>query len=158
MMSRKVRGKMRSGKTTQKKRRRKAAPKKQASKRVSRSRRVFRQCLLCGAQVDEMYGTGDTSWCPHCREPEWVIEKIGELPDPRLYGGWVLEQEEIKRKESAVGNLPSWKYRKPYTGTYTCLKCHSEFNLLAAETLRCHECGGFLIWGALGYLWKNQNG
>ncbi len=138
----------------------------------SQSRRVFRQCLACGAEVDQMYGAGDTSWCPHCHEPEWVFEKVGELPDPQLYGCWLLEEEEAKRQPPAPASLPPlpalpatnlWKgpdmkTRKLHTGAYCCPRCCFEFNLVAEDNLKCDECGGSLVSGSLEDQWEDEDG
>ena len=101
-----------------------------------------------------------------------MYEEIGEFPDPQMYGYWLLEQEEIKRKSAATADVPSRPRRpainvwqeidreigKTYTGIYTCLKCHCEFNLIAEDSSICNECGGLMISGAYGYLWKNHGG
>ncbi len=148
--------------------------KRKSSTSASRSRRVFRQCLICGAQVDAMYGTGDTSWCPHCHESDSIFEQVGELPDPQLYGSWLLGQEEKAAAEASPSSKPAsarnstpplttspvtrgseMKNRKLHTGIYSCPRCCLEFDLLAEASLKCDECQGPLVSGSLDELWEN---
>ncbi len=164
--------KKQSREATKKRRRRKTVPKNSESKGASRSRRICRQCLLCGAEVDQKFGTGERSWCPYCHQPDYIYEKIGEFPDPVMYGHWLLEQEEVERKANAIGNVPPstflpardlWRdldkrSGKIYSGVYTCIKCRSEFTLHAATSSACHKCGSLSLQGAWGWAWKNQNG
>lgn len=148
------------------------ARKREPRARRSQSRRVFRQCLACGAEVDQMYGTGDTSWCPHCHELGMVFEGVGELPDPQMYGGWLLEQKESAAKTSSSAGRPPplatppptnpWKgldmkTRKLHTGAYCCPRCCFEFNLVAEDSLKCDECGGPLVSGSLEDQWEDED-
>ena len=103
-----------------------------------------------------MYGTNETSWCPHCHEPEWVFEKVGELPDPQLYGCWLLEEEEAKRQPPATWKGSDMKTRKLHTGTYSCPRCCFEFDIVAEDSLKCDECGGPLVSGSLEDLWEDE--
>ncbi len=135
-----------------------------------RGKRHFYQCLMCGAApIDPMYGLGLESWCPHCREPEGIDYREGQLPDPVLYGRWRQRQEE---KASAPeldqkGNDPfshlqlsngvtTMKQSKTHTGTYCCPACCIEFNLVAEESLKCDRCSGPIIKGTLEDLWEDD--
>ena len=156
---------------TQSRSRKVPARKREPTAGRSQSRRVFRQCLLCGAQVDPMYGAGDTSWCPHCHELGMVFEKVGELPDPQMYGSWLVEQEKAKRQPPAPTTLSRWpdlpatnlpkgldmKTRKLHTGTYCCPRCCFEFDLVAEGNLKCDECGDPLVSGSLEDQWEDED-
>ena len=144
-----------------------------------RSRRVFRQCLACGAEVDPMYGIGEPSWCPHCEESGMNVENIGELPDPQLYGSWLCRQREQASKPTSPSlndsspssgpGIASWlpappkfginmKSRKRHTGIYSCPHCCLEFDLFAEESLKCDECRGQLISGSLDDHYEDDEG
>ena len=100
-----------------------------------------------------------------------MIEEIGQLPDPLMYGGWWI-REEIKRKSVEKAGLPPGSRPPPinkwqeadraigrlYTGIYTCIKCHCEFNLVAEDSSICNECGGFMMPGAFGLAWDSRGG
>lgn len=129
--------------------------------------RRFYQCLACGAPVDPMYGTGDGSWCPHCHEPDQIFWSEGRLPDPQLYGSWLLAQ----RKNTAAQvpalapntNTPfpstltstttsgesDMKQRKAHTGVYSCPECCVEYELNNETVLKCDDCGGPLLEGTV---------
>jgi hypothetical protein len=152
-----------------------AGPKRPPSSGASRNRggsasstvggRRFHQCLACGAPVDPMYGTGEGSWCPHCHQPGEIFWSEGRLPDPQLYGTWLLEQQ-----KGAVGATPAsptnpsfpsinapittsgeseMKLRKAHTGVYSCPKCCVEYDLNNETVLKCEDCGGPLLEGTL---------
>ena len=148
--------------------RRKTSSRKNTSKTLSsRSRKIFRQCLSCGGIVDQMYSTGDVSWCPHCFDFGAIDEKIGELPEPQLYGSWLLSQKEAEkekqqnpREDSAAtlnfGGGATLKTRKKHSGVYSCPECCIEFDLFMHEELKCDECGGPLVSGSLEDQWEDE--
>ena len=126
-----------------------------------------------------MYGTGDPSWCPHCEESGMIVENVGELPDPQLYGSWLWRQREPAKKPtspspdngalSSGADIASWlpappkfginmKSRKRHTGIYSCLHCCLEFDLFAEESLKCDECRGQLISGSLDDHYEDDEG
>jgi hypothetical protein len=127
------------------------------------AKRLYHQCLACGAQVDPMFGLGDGSWCPSCRKCGEVYCAEGELPDPQLYGNWLQKQEEAKSMRASPrantdANPPapqsqngdtSMKHPKLHSGIYCCPDCCIEFDLMAEESLKCDRCGGALIKGTL---------
>lgn len=162
-----------SKKNAKKRSRKKTSKRKNALRTLStKSRKVFRQCIHCGGIVDQMYGRGDGSWCPHCFDYDSICERVGTLPDPQLYGSWLSEQEEAedrKRKEieekkrlDNIFGIPSSptisektavpKTRKMHTGIFSCPECCVEFQLFMDETLKCDDCNGPLLSGPLdGY-------
>ena len=81
---------------------RKKTPRRKRSTKTlsSRSREIYRQCLSCGGVIEQKYSTGENSWCPLCFDYGSIDEKIGELPDPQLYGSWLFEQKEAEEKEA----------------------------------------------------------
>ena len=158
----------------------KKSPKKEPRKKTSRrknaprtlsakSRKVFRQCINCGGVVDQKYGKGDGSWCPLCFGFDSICEKIGELPDPQMYGTWLATQEEAeekKRKANAEKSRENTLFEnsapksnflgganmktvKKHTGLYSCPKCCVEFDLFMDEDLKCDRCGEPLVSGSL---------
>ena len=169
MSKKKTRRKRKTTKTSKRRRTRKAP----ASTR-SRSQRIYRQCMTCGAPVEQMYGTGESSWCPHCHDVGWVVANVGELPAPDMYGGWVLEQEELAKKNALYSGNPSPsevpgantplspfiglgpKTPKLHTGAYCCPTCCFEINFVAEASLRCDECQGPLVSGSLDDYWKAE--
>lgn len=135
--------------------------------------KLYYQCLACGAPTDPMFGAGDASWCPSCKQCGEICCAKGELPDPSLYGKWV-EQTERKRAEAkeivraassadtaqgsaslpfnplqSANGVTTMKQPKLHTGIYSCLECCIEFDLNAEESLKCDRCGGQLIRGSL---------
>ncbi len=150
---------------------RKKTPRRKRSTKTlsSRSREIYRQCLSCGGVIEQKYSTGENSWCPLCFDYGSIGEKIGELPDPQLYGSWLFEQKEAEEKERKVAAEKSrknalfrnpaptlnifggakMKTRKKHTGVYSCPKCCVEFDLFMDEDLKCDECGGPLVSGSL---------
>ncbi len=157
-------------KNAAKKLRKKTSRRKNAPRTLSaKSRKVFRQCLTCGGIVDQMYGKGDNSWCPHCFDWGSICEEIGQLPDPQKYGSWLGEQEEAEEKrkkeiaekdrldklfgksdsEITTQGVQKLKTRKMHTGVYSCPDCCVEFNLFMDEALKCDDCGGPLVSGQL---------
>ena len=159
------------GKKSSKKKPRKKTSKRKRSPRTLRakSRKVFRQCITCEGVVDQKYGKGDGSWCPLCFDFDSICEKIGELPDPQMYGTWLAVQEEAeekKRKAAAEksranalfeNTAPKSKFFgganmktvKKHTGLYSCPKCCMEFDLFMDEDLKCDKCGEPLVSGSL---------
>ena len=119
--------------------------------------------------MDQRYGTNDDSWCPHCDAVGSIVAKNGEIPMPALYGDWVREQRSM-RSSSPGAQLPppvapaapsafpallgesNVKTTKTHTGTYSCLHCMTEFDLVAETHLKCDECGGPLLQGSLDEL------
>ncbi len=158
-----------SGKKSSKKKPRKKTSKRKNAPRTlfAKSRKVFRQCISCGGIVDQKYGKGDGSWCPSCFDFDSICEKIGELPDPQMYGTWLATQEEAeekKRKAAAEKSRASplfensapksnffgganMKTMKKHTGLYSCPKCCVEFDLFMDEDLKCDRCSGPLVSG-----------
>lgn len=117
---------------------------------------VYRQCIACGyAQVDPMYGLGKDSWCPECKRTGNVLHCEGQLPDPELYGFWVIEKKKQGIPVSVVSPISPTtgvnpvKTRKTHTGAYSCLECMVEYDLVADESLKCDGCGGMLEKGTL---------
>lgn len=123
------------------------------------------QCDRCGGLVDQRYGTNDDSWCPHCDAVGSIVAKNGEIPMPALYGEWVREQRQMSSNPHAKQLPPNLAPTTPsafpaplgesnmktvntHTGTYSCLKCMTEFNLFAETHLKC-DCGGALLRGSL---------
>ena len=98
-----------------------------------------------------------------------IVENIGEIPDPQLYGDWLLGQEESAMEQAPRSSDSSqtggpgathrtlidlkkgidMKTRKLHTGVYSCPHCCLEFDLFAEESLKCDDCGGPLISGSL---------
>ncbi len=165
---------MTDGKTVNKKAktkaRKKTTPRKKSTKALSpRSRKIYRQCMSCGGVVDQMYSTGDNSWCPHCFDYGSILEEIGELPNPQHYGSWLFEQKEAEEKKQKIAVEISQpkslmekpapaasffggkqvKTRKKHTGVFSCPICCVEFELFLDAGLKCDDCGGPLVKGSL---------
>ena len=108
-----------------------------------------------------------------------IVENVGELPDPQLYGSWLYRQRhpESESSSSPEGDKPDsvksviadWlrtppkiginmKSRKLHTGIYCCPRCCLEFDLFAEESLKCDECGGQLVSGSLDDRYDNDEG
>jgi hypothetical protein len=160
-----------SGKKSPKKKPRKKTSRRKNTPRTlsAKSRKVFRQCASCGGIVDQKYGKGDGSWCPLCFDYDSIHEKIGELPDPQMYGSWLATQEEAEKKKrkaaaekshanaSFENSAPksnffggaNMKTVKKHTGLYSCPKCCVEFDLFMDEDLKCDRCGEPLVAGTL---------
>ena len=112
-----------------------------------------------------MYGVGEGSWCPQCRQPDLIVSAEGQLPDPQFYGQWLLQRQDVGAAARFVPAAPSpspsssgfdsangdsvMKQRKTHTGTYCCPECCLEFNLVAEESLKCDQCSGPLYQGTL---------
>ena len=136
----------------------------------SRRKRIFHQCLMCGAApIDPMFGLGLESWCPHCGEADGIDCREGQLPDPVLYGRWRQNQEEktsapeLDAKDNdpfshfqLTNGVTTMKQTKTHTGTYCCPACYIEFNLVAEESLKCDRCNGPLTKGSLEDLWEDD--
>ncbi len=133
-------------------------------------KRIFHQCLCCGALVDPIFGLGLGSWCPDCQQPDAIDSQEGQIPDPVLYGSWQQRQKERTRfPKPPAGEddgrprfypMPgetTMKQRKTHTGTYSCLECCIESNLVAEESLKCDQCGGPLSKGSLEDLWAGED-
>ena len=69
--------------------------------------------------VDQKWSVGENSYCEHCGGYGSIIENIGELPDPQLYGSWLMRQQEAEEKARAEEK--------------------------SAANLRCEKCGGRLV-------------
>ncbi len=130
--------------------------------------RLICQCDRCGGLVDPRYGTAEDSWCPHCDVVGSIVAMEGQIPMPALYGDWVREQRKIRSNRQGTQlpapvdpmtpstfSAPSGdsivKTAKTHTGTYSCLDCMTEFNLVAETHLKC-DCGGALLKGSLDEL------
>ena len=123
-------------------------------------KRIYYQCLRCGAPANPMYGEGDDSWCPDCGHTGYVYSCEGRLPYPALYATWE-ESHQSSASSKAEGALTNpvisdpvhgataTKRMKSHSGTYSCLNCCIEFDLVAVTQLKCDECGGPLIKGEL---------
>lgn len=167
-----------SKKSATKKSRKKTSKRKKTPRTLSsKSRKVYRQCIHCGGIVDQMYGKGDGSWCPHCSDYDSICERTGTLPDPQLYGSWLVTQEEAEEKrkkemaqEERIDNLfrnqdpdsraqgvQTLKTRKTHTGIYSCPNCCVEFNLFMDEALKCDDCGGPLVSGQLDQYFVDED-
>ena len=140
MSKKKSKRKPRARKVSKKKRGRK----KKTMPRTSRSQRIYRQCMLCGGPGEQKYGTGDNSWCPHCRQTGHVCYLEGKLPDPPMYGAWLEEQEELARavessasrttSRTASGAGPRLTPSAPKTG-------EPQVPILSSGTYHCRGCG-----------------
>ncbi len=146
------------------------ATKKRARAVPSRARkRIFHQCLLCGAPVDPMFGLGLEGWCPHCEQPDGIDCREGQLPDPVFYGRWLQRQkknassshpdpkgaDQLSHSHFTQG-VTTMKQTKTHTGTYCCPDCCIEFNLVAEESLKCDRCSGPLAKGSLEDYWADE--
>jgi DNA-directed RNA polymerase subunit RPC12/RpoP len=127
------------------------------------------QCDRCGGLVDPRYGTDDDSWCPHCDAIGSIVAMEGQIPMPALYGDWVRQQRQTRSNPQGTQRPPpidpttrstfpastggsNVKTAKTHTGTYSCLNCMTEFDLVAETHLKCDECGGPLLQGSLDEL------
>ena len=152
----------------------------QLSRRLGTTRpigraQIFCQCDKCGGLVDPRYGTDADSWCPHCDAIGSVICQDGQIPMPPLYGKWV--RKEVERRGSAhvaqssapnASTMPvpfpartgesTMKTAKTHTGTYSCLNCLTEFDLVAETRLKCDDCGGALLQGTVEELSDEEAG
>ena len=140
----------------------------ESRKRVGRASwgRTYYQCINCGAPVDAMLvGDGSNNWCPSCHTSGDVMCEIGHLPDPPLYGQWLRSQEEKHPITPGTTTVPvpmcqpatlngesPMKTPKTHTGTYSCLDCYIEFDLVAEPSLKCDQCEGPLSRGSLEQL------
>ena len=138
----------------------------------SRAKRLFYQCLRCGALTDPKFGSGESSWCPSCQYEGQIHFSECEIPYPALYGSWIERQKEnstVKDPSDTVGELlkhalgslstppavtpthgeNEMKIPKYHTGTFHCPKCAIEVNLFAEQVLKCDKCGGRLVKGPL---------
>jgi DNA-directed RNA polymerase subunit RPC12/RpoP len=85
---------------------------------------------------------------------------------PALYGDWVRKERERRTnaqgaQSSATTDLltpasfpastggSSVKTVKTHTGTYLCLSCMTELDLVDETHLKCDDCGGPLLQGTL---------
>ena len=133
------------------------------------------QCDRCGGLVDSRFGTWDDSWCPHCNAVGSVVAQEGQIPLPALYGEWVREERERRAhaqtaQSPAAAVLPTpapfpastegstMKTAKTHTGTYSCLECMTEFDLVAETHLKCDDCKGPLRQGTLEELCDEDDG
>ncbi len=134
-----------------------------------RAPKRYHQCLACGGIVDPMFGLSEDSWCPHCRTGGEVYYAEGALPDPVLYGQWLMDQEKVRATpdvaKTAVPATSSFSYgtttmkqKKLHTGIYHCPACCIEFDLVAEESLKCDRCGGPLAKGSLDEIWDDEPG
>jgi hypothetical protein len=129
------------------------------------------QCMLCGALVDPIFGAGNGSWCPSCGASDDIVWAAGKIPDPIWYGMWCEEQ----RKKSAAAPPPALstppsisvsttpggptvKHAKTHTGTYSCLDCCVEYDIVGETHLKCDECGAPLMRGTLEELGEDDDG
>jgi Zn finger protein HypA/HybF involved in hydrogenase expression len=136
------------------------------SARPHRVGELICQCDQCGGLVDLRYGTSGDSWCPHCDAIGSVIAQEGQIPMPSLYGDWVRKQREspagaheAQSPAAAAIAAPApfpvltggstMKTARMHTGTYSCLSCMTEFDVVAETHLKCDECGGPLSQGTL---------
>ena len=108
-----------------------------------------------------------------------IVENVGELPDPQLYGSWLCRQREpasepaspspsnssLSSGAGVASLLPAppkfgfnMKSRKLHTGIYSCPHCCLEFDLFAEESLKCDECGGQLVSGSLDDHFEGDEG
>ncbi len=134
--------------------------------RPHRPAQLICQCDQCGGLVDRRYGTFGDSWCPHCDAVGSVIAQEGQIPMPALYGDWVRKERGRRTDAQAAqpsattgfptpASLPAstegsaMKTAKTHTGTYSCLECMTEFDLVAETHLKCDACGGPLLQGTL---------
>lgn len=133
---------------------------------------TFNQCTDCGGLVDAELVNGNDSWCPHCKAQRLVVTEYGRIPDPPMYGSWLIQQA-TKTNPPPVPQVPErpspapelftspmsldpdfthgdspMKQAKTHTGTYSCLDCYTEYDLTAEKSLRC-DCGGLLVKGTL---------
>lgn len=133
-------------------------------------KRTFYQCFLCGALVDPMYGLVLGSWCPDCQQPDSIDCQEGQIPEPVRYGAWLQRQKEkVSTPKPNAGEdrfqiphlipagVTTMKQHKTHTGTYCCLECYIEFDLMAEESLKCDRCGGPLSKGRLEDLWAEED-
>lgn len=143
--------------------------------RPARPAQLICQCDQCGGLVDPRYGSSDDSWCPNCGAVGSVIAQEGQIPIPALYGGWVREERK-KRPPAQTAQIPPFthpptpasfptltedstmKTAKTHTGTYSCLDCMVEFDLVAETRLKCDDCKGALLRGALEDLCDEDGG
>jgi DNA-directed RNA polymerase subunit RPC12/RpoP len=129
------------------------------------------QCMRCGALVDPAYGAGDGSWCPACDAMDSTAWEFGKIPFPALYGAWLDRQREKGAATSArapdappsISVLTSpgganMKHAKTHTGTYSCLNCCVDYDLVAETHLKCDECGAALLRGTLDELCEDDDG
>jgi hypothetical protein len=128
------------------------------------------QCCRCGALVSPIYGAGDGSWCPACDAMDSIVYDIGKIPIPALYGAWLHRQREKGPvpEPTAPGNPqptsviassgdPTMKHAKTHTGTYSCLDCCVEYDLVGETHLKCDECGMPLVRGTLDELCEDDD-
>jgi hypothetical protein len=132
---------------------------------IRTSKRLFYQCMHCGAMADPKFGLDDSSWCPSCRQVGHVLYAEGALPHPALYGHWLEGQEKSRKTpESVTPHAPSslsfpshpshhggttMKHAKRHSGLYCCPDCCLEYELIYEERLQCEECKGPLVKGSL---------
>jgi PHP family Zn ribbon phosphoesterase len=50
------------------------------------------------------------------------------------------------------------KHAKTHTGTYSCLNCYVEYDLVGETHLKCDECGAPLTRGTLDELYEDEDG
>jgi hypothetical protein len=117
-----------------------------------------------------MYGLGLGSWCPECQQSDSIDCKEGQIPEPVRYGAWLQRQKEKACFPEPNANeddrshlsplipagVTTMKQHKTHTGTYSCLECYIEFDLMAEESLKCDHCGGPLTRGSLDDLWAED--
>jgi DNA-directed RNA polymerase subunit RPC12/RpoP len=132
-----------------------------AAQTTGTGRRIH-QCMRCGALVDPLYGAGSGSWCPACDAMDSIACEVGKIPFPALYGTWTDRQREKQgaQEPPAPGTAqsisvitrpgdPTMKHAKTHTGTYSCLNCCVEYDLVGETHLKCDECGAPLVRGTL---------
>lgn len=90
----------------------------------------------------------------------------GQIPMPALYGEWVRKQREMRSHPQGTQLPPpaapttpatfpaltggsNVKTAKTHTGTYSCLTCMTEFELVSETHLKCDDCGEPLLQGSL---------
>jgi DNA-directed RNA polymerase subunit RPC12/RpoP len=127
-----------------------------------RTGKRMHQCSRCGALVSPIFGAGDGSWCPACEEMDSIVYDIGKIPIPPLYGSWLHRQREKQAAQEppppgtaqSISVItrpgdPTMKHAKTHTGTYSCLNCCVEYDLVGETHLKCDECGAPLVRGTL---------
>ena len=129
------------------------------------------QCMLCGALVDPIFGAGYGSWCPTCGATDAIDSAAGKIPDPIGYGLWCEEERKKSAtapplaqatppSNSVIATLggPTVKHAKTHTGTYSCLNCCVEYDIVGETHLKCDECGAPLMRGTLDELGEDDDG